>query len=98
MEDDVLAGAEAELQNVLFEELHVSTGLDLSPIHKGSVGTPEINYVWPNATTLAPVRTLVGHEAELDHRVLFGAGRMINCNVSDFPLPPWNSVKIKIFS
>lgn len=77
MEEDIVAGGIAKPNDVLLEELVISTGIDCLAVESGAVCRFKVDQV----RTRLPIAV-----AELDNGVLAAAGGMIRRNVSRSPL------------
>lgn len=88
MQEDVLAAAEAELENVFFFELIIALGVDTLVVQVGTVAGTQVNDVRPYSAARGAICTCKLHQSVLEYCMLLGAGRVVNGDISNFSLPP----------
>lgn len=88
MQKDVLAAAEAKLENIFFFELIVALRLDTLVVQVGAVARSKVNNVRSYPAASGAICSCKLHQSILEYCMLLGAGWVINGNISNLSLPP----------
>lgn len=88
VQEDVLAAAEAKLENIFFFELIVALGLDTLVVQVGAIARTKVNNVRSYPSACGAICPCKRHQSILEYRMLLGAGWVVNGDISNFSLPP----------